>query len=77
MIRPIATRTASQTRDSLIGGGLNIDLLVGYEFLRASSVHFFGQLEANAPAYFMNTENDSGSIDTWMPGLTAQIGVIF
>ena len=77
VIRPIATRTASQTRDSLIGGGLNIDLLVGYEFLRASSVHFYGQLEANAPAYFMNTANDSGSIDTWMPGLTAQIGVIF
>lgn len=77
VIRPISTRTSSNTRDSLLGGGLNIDLLVGYEFLRASSVHFYGQLEANAPAYFMNTENDSGSIDTWMPGLTAQIGVIF
>jgi len=77
VIRPIGTRNNGETRDSLIGGGLNIDLLVGYEFLRASSVHFYGQLELNAPAYIMNTENDSGSIDTWMPGLTAQIGVIF
>ena len=77
VIRPLATRTAGTTRDSLIGGGLNIDLLVGYEFLRASSVHFFGQLELDAPAYVIKTENDSGAIDTYMPGLTAQIGVIF
>ena len=76
VIRPMETRN-SVTRDSLLGGGLNIDLLVGYEFLRASSVHFFGQLEGNAPAYVMKTESDSGGINTWMPGLTAQIGVIF
>jgi hypothetical protein len=77
VIKPIGSRFGSDTRDSLLGGGLNIDLLVGYEFLRASSVHFFGQIELNAPAYIMNTENDSGSINTWMPGATAQIGVIF
>jgi len=77
VIRPVATRTSGTTRDSLIGGGLNIDLLVGYEFLRASSVHFYGQLELDAPAYLMNTESDAGGINTWMPGLTAQIGVIF
>jgi len=77
VIRPVANRFGGDTRDSLVGGGLNIDLLAGYEFLRASSVHFYGQLEANAPAYVMNTESDSGGINTWMPGLTAQIGVIF
>jgi hypothetical protein len=77
VIRPVANRFGGDTRDSLVGGGLNIDLLLGYEFLRASSVHFYGQLEANAPAYVMNTESDSGGINTWMPGLTAQIGVIF
>jgi hypothetical protein len=77
VIRPIVNRTNGDTRDSLIGGGLNVDLLIGYEFLRASSVHFFGQLELNAPAYIMKTESDYGGIDTWMPGLTAQIGVIF
>jgi hypothetical protein len=77
VIRPFEARAQGTTRDSLLGGGLNIDLLVGYEFLRASSVHFFGQLEANAPAYVFKTESDSGGINTWMPGLTAQIGVIF
>ena len=76
VIRPVAT-AGIDARDSLIGGGLNIDLLAGYEFLRASSVHFFGQLELNAPAYILKTENDSGAINTYMPGLTAQIGVIF
>lgn len=76
VIRPIANR-AGVTRDTLLSGGLNIDLLVGYEFMRASSVHFFGQLEASAPAYLVKTENDSGAVDTWMPGMTAQIGVIF
>jgi len=76
VIRPIDNR-AGITRDSLLSGGLNIDLLVGYEFMRASSVHFFGQIEASAPAYLVKTENDSGGVNTWMPGATAQIGVIF
>lgn len=76
VIRPIDNRVGI-TRDSLLSGGLNIDLLVGYEFMRASSVHFFGQLEASAPAYLVKTENDSGAVNTWMPGMTAQIGVIF
>jgi hypothetical protein len=64
-------------RDTLVGGGLNVDLLVGYEFLRASSIHFFGQLELDAPTYLLKTENDSGAIDTYMPGALAQIGIIF
>ena len=76
VIRPIDNR-AGITRDTLLSGGLNIDLLVGYEFMRASSVHFFGQIEASAPAYLVKTENDSGGVNTWMPGATAQIGVIF
>jgi hypothetical protein len=75
-IRPLATR-GTITRDTLLGGGLNLDLLVGYEFLRASSVHFFGQIELDAPTYIINTENDSGSVNTYMPGALAQIGIIF
>jgi hypothetical protein len=75
-IRPLVQGVA-QTRDSLVGGGLNLDVVAGYEFLRASSVHFFGQLELEAPAYVIKTENDSGSINTYMPGALAQIGVIF
>ena len=76
VIRPEAAASAG-ARDSLLGGGLNIDLLIGYEFLRASSIHFFGQLEAHAPAYAIKSENDTGSINTYMPGILAQIGIIF
>ncbi|HEY7371583.1 MAG TPA: hypothetical protein VIF57_05340 [Polyangia bacterium] len=76
VIKPLASQGVN-ARDTLTGGGLNIDLLVGYEFLRASSVHFFCQVEVDAPAYILKTENDSGSINTYMPGAMAQIGVIF
>ncbi|HET6147264.1 MAG TPA: hypothetical protein VFH68_07000 [Polyangia bacterium] len=76
VIRPAAAAGFGD-RDGLLGGGLNIELLVGYEFLRASSVHFFGQMEAHAPAYAIKSENDSGAINTYMPGVLAQIGVIF
>jgi hypothetical protein len=76
-VRPLAERTATTDRDTLLGGGLNVDLLVGYEFLRASSIHFFGQVELDVPAYLLKTENDSGAIDTYMPGALAQIGIIF
>jgi hypothetical protein len=76
-IRPLAQRTAATDRDTLVGGGLNVDLLLGYEFLRASSIHFFGQIELDAPTYLLKTENASGAIDTYMPGALAQIGIIF
>jgi hypothetical protein len=75
-IRPVANRTSTE-RDGLMGGGLNLDFLVGYEFLRASSVHFFAQGEVHVPTYLLKTENDSGAIDTYMPGALAQIGIIF
>ncbi len=75
-IRPVLKRGVDP-REGLVGGGLNVDFLVGYEFLRASSVHFFGQLELNAPTYLLKTENESGSLDTYMPGALAQIGVVF
>jgi hypothetical protein len=75
-IRPLKDRTAGE-RQMLMGGGLDVDFLVGYEFLRASSVHFFGQLDLEAPTYLIKAENDSGSINAYMPGALAQIGIIF
>jgi hypothetical protein len=77
VVRPASARTLNGDRDSLVAGGLNVDLLIGYEFLRASSVHFFGQIELDAPTYIINTENDTGGVDTYMPGAVAQIGIIF
>jgi len=77
VVRPAAARTVNGDRDGLMAGGLNVDLLIGYEFLRASSIHFFGQIEADIPTYVINTENDTGAVSTYMPGAVAQIGVIF
>ena len=68
---------SSGDRDTLVAGGLNIDLILGYEFLRASSLHFFAQAQVEAPTYVLRTEDDSGSINTYMPGAMAQIGIIF
>ncbi|MGE0323983.1 MAG: hypothetical protein AB7K71_07480 [Polyangiaceae bacterium] len=76
LIRPEEDR-ASDSRDSVVGGGLNLDLVLGYEFLRASSLHFFTQVELNVPTYVIHAENDSGAVDSYLPGAIAQVGVIF
>lgn len=40
------------------------------EFMRASSVQFYLQLEAKLPAYVIETEDEHASrIKTWFPGL--------
>ncbi|MCA9641473.1 MAG: hypothetical protein KC492_12295, partial [Myxococcales bacterium] len=76
LIRPQEDR-GSDSRDSIVGGGLNLDLVVGYEFLRASSLHFFTQVELNVPTYVIHAESDAGTVDTYLPGAIAQVGVIF
>jgi hypothetical protein len=75
VIRPVEQRDMDK-RSTLVGGGLNLDLLVGYEFLRAGAVHFFVQLEAQAPTYIFNTSNDFGHVRSYVPGGLAQVGVI-
>lgn len=76
LIRPEDDR-GSDSRDSLVSGGLNLDLVLGYEFLRASSLHFFTQVELNVPTYVIHAESDAGTIDSYLPGAIAQVGVIF
>jgi hypothetical protein len=75
-IRPMDERS-SGSRDSLYGGGLNFDLLLGYEFMRTSSVHFLAQAELSAPTYLVDTERGNTKVKTYLPGGLAQIGVIF
>ena len=75
-VRPAGYRTDT-SHESLLGGGLNLDVLIGYEFLRASTIHFYGQIELNAPTYLIKAENDAGAVNTYMPGALAQIGVVF
>ncbi len=75
IIRAESMRETNQ-RSSLIGGGMNVDLLLGIELLRASVVHFFGQVELTVPTYAFDTENSAGSIRTYLPGGLVQVGVI-
>lgn len=58
-------------------GGLNMDLLLGYEFMRASSLHFFVQAEAALPAYTVDGRTRSGGIDNaYLPSVVAQVGLL-
>ncbi len=76
VIRPEDDRDSGDN-EYLVGGGLDVDLLIGYEFMRASSVHFFVQGELHAPTYKFQTDVDSGGIDSYVPGGLLQIGMVF
>lgn len=76
VIRPEEDR-GGDDHESMIAGGMDADLIIGYEFMRASSVHFFVQAEVHLPTYRLETEVDAGGLDVWLPGGLAQIGVIF
>lgn len=75
VVQPEALR--GEERESLYSGGMDVDLLIGYEFMRASTVHFFVQLEAHVPTYRLDTEVDAGGLDTYLPGGLLQVGMIF
>ena len=76
IIRP-QDRRADRDRDYVLGAGLNLDLIAGYEFLRASSLHFFAQAELTVPTYAVRAESSYGTLDAYLPGGLAQIGVLF
>jgi len=75
IIRHESAREDSQ-RSWLMGGGLNVDLLIGHEFLRTSVVHFFAQAELALPTYAFDVENSAGALRTYLPGGLVQVGVI-
>ena len=70
-------QAGNESRRGLWTGGLDLDLVLGYEFMRASSVHFYTQLDVNLPLYVLESENESGRIHTYMPGAQGQIGILF
>jgi hypothetical protein len=75
-IRPEADRVTS-SRSTLWSGGLDIDGVLGYEFMRASMISFFVQSELNLPAYAVRSENNTGAINTWFPGAAFKVGAVF
>ena len=66
-----------ERRSTLLSGGLDVDGVFGWEFMRASSVQFYLQGELNVPAYAVQSENSHASIDTWFPGFSLKLGVVF
>jgi len=75
-VKPPAYRD-SEDRTTLLSGGLDVDLICGWEFMRASSVQFFLQGELNLPAYVIENEDDFGAIHTWFPAVSVRLGVVF
>ena len=71
-------KDGSQPRqDGLWGGGLDVDLVLGYEFMRTSAVHFFVQTTASLPAYAFESQNSQTSVRAWIPNASAVIGLLF
>jgi len=60
----------------LWSGGMNVDLVAGYELMRASALHFFIEAQVNAPAYQFDSENSNGQIRSYIPGVLVQIGIL-
>lgn len=75
-IRPENDR-ATASRSTLWSGGLDVDAVLGYEFMRASAISFFLQSELNVPAYAVRSEDNSGAINTWFPGAALKLGAVF
>jgi hypothetical protein len=67
----------TSSRATLWSGGLDVDAVLGYEFMRASTISFFVQSELNVPAYAVRSENNTGAINTWFPGAALKIGAAF
>jgi len=60
----------------VFGGGMNVDLVMGYEVMRASALHFFVETQAVLPAYQFESENSNGRVRSYIPGLLVQIGLL-
>lgn len=67
----------SGDRERVFAGGIDAELLVGVEFGRASSVHFYLQAELGLPTYLLDVEIDAGGIDAYMPTSLFQVGLVF
>lgn len=76
VVKPEAERD-SGARSTLWSGGLDVDGVIGYEFMRASALSFYLQSEINLPAYVVRNENDAGSVNSWFPGAALKLGAIF
>ncbi len=70
-------RNDDNSRSTLIAAGLDVDGLFGWEFMRASAVQFYLQGVLGAPAYVVRVEDNHGQINTWLPAVSIQLGIVF
>jgi hypothetical protein len=61
---------------SLWGGGLAIDLVLGYEFARTSTLHFFVQSIVAIPAYVFDAQNSQSAITSYIPSASFTLGLL-
>jgi len=64
-------------RSTLFSGGLNVDVVLGCEFMRASTAQFFLEGVFQVPVYALQTGNNDASISTYFPGVSVRLGVLF
>jgi hypothetical protein len=58
------------------GGGLDVNLVLGYEFMRTSTLHFFVQGTVSLPAYVFDAQNDQSVIHSYIPSAYAVLGLL-
>ncbi|MFH2010288.1 MAG: hypothetical protein ABI333_27060 [bacterium] len=77
-IEPLAPNSG---RDRFTGGGLNLDFVIGFEFMRASTAQFFIQIALSAPVYMVEIAPEAGPnskrVKTYIPELGATVGMMF
>ena len=64
-------------RSTILAGGVDVDLIFGWEFMRATAIHWVIQGELHLPTYVADNENDDGGIHSWLPGISVRLGVLF
>ena len=77
VVEPEEWPHGASDNDKLVGAGLSVLGVVGYEFLRTSRVRPYLQAELSLPLYVYDIENDFGGINAWTPGASLQLGVMF
>jgi hypothetical protein len=71
------SRRDGRDRERLTGGGLNLNFVLGVEFMRASPAQFFLQLVVSAPVYPFELSTDTVAIKAYIPELAATVGIMF
>jgi hypothetical protein len=60
----------------LWGGGVSIDLVLGCEFARTSTLHFFVEGSAGIPAYLFRAQNSQAAINAYVPSTNFRLGLL-